>query len=53
MIAINYKNALNNFEKYCNKVNEENKTIVITTENKKNVILLSVDQYSSLLKNKT
>lgn len=35
MIARNYSNVRNNFKKYCDKVNDDCETVIITRKNDK------------------
>lgn len=51
MIAVNYTNARENFKAYCDKVNDEDETIIITRKDNKNVVLISQDEYNNMLQN--
>jgi antitoxin YefM len=49
MDAITYTDLRQNLKTYMDKVIEDNDSIIITRKNRENVILISVDEYNSLL----
>ena len=51
MIAVNYSNIRENLKDYCDKVNENNETVIITRKDNKNVVLISQDEYNNMLNN--
>lgn len=51
MIAANYSNVRENLKSYCDKVNEENETVIITRKDNKNVVLMSQNEYNNMLEN--
>ncbi|MFL0197204.1 type II toxin-antitoxin system Phd/YefM family antitoxin [Clostridium sp. WILCCON 0269] len=51
MIAVNYSNVRENFKTYCDKVNDDAETIIVTRKNNKNVVLMSQDEYNNILEN--
>lgn len=51
MLAVNFSNMRENFKKYCDKVNEDYETIIITRKNNKNVVMISQDEYNNLMEN--
>lgn len=51
MIAANYSNVRENLKSYCDKVNEENETVIITRKDNKNVVLMSQYEYNDMLEN--
>ncbi len=51
MIAANYSNVRENFKSYCDKINDENETVIITRKDNKNVVLMSQNEYNNMLKN--
>ena len=51
MIAVNYTNMRENLKTYCDKVNDEDETIIITRKDNKNVVLISQNEYNNMLKN--
>lgn len=51
MIAVNYTNIRENLKSYCDKVNDEDETIIITRKDNKNVVLISQNEYNNMLEN--
>lgn len=51
MIAVNYTNIRENLKTYCDKVNDDDETIIITRKDNKNVVLLSQNEYNNMLEN--
>lgn len=51
MIAANYSTVRENLKSYCDKVNEENETVIITRKDNKNVVLISQDEYNNMIEN--
>ncbi|SFC37900.1 type II toxin-antitoxin system Phd/YefM family antitoxin [Clostridium uliginosum] len=51
MLAVNYSNARENLKTYCDKVNDNNETVIITRKDNKNVVLISQDEYNNMLEN--
>lgn len=51
MMAVNYTNMRENLKTYCDKVNDEDETIIITRKDNKNVVLISQNEYNNMLKN--
>lgn len=49
MIAANYSTVRENLKSYCDKVNEENETVIVTRKDNKNVILISENEYNNML----
>ena len=49
MNAITYTDLRQNLNTYMDKVIDDNDSIIITRENRDNVVLISYDEYSSLL----
>lgn len=49
MQAVNYSTARNSLKKYCDEANK-GETYIITRKNKKDVVLMSLDQYNELQK---
>ena len=50
MVAINYSTIRSNLKGYCNKATEENETVIVTRKNEKNVVLMSLEKYNSIMK---
>ncbi|MCE5219684.1 MAG: type II toxin-antitoxin system Phd/YefM family antitoxin [Clostridium sp.] len=51
MIAVNYTNVRENLKSYCDKVNDEDETVIITRKDNKNVVLISQNEYNNMLEN--
>lgn len=51
MLAVNYTNIRENLKAYCDKVNDEDETIIITRKDNKNVVLISQNEYNNMLEN--
>jgi antitoxin YefM len=49
MNAITYTDLRQNLKTYMDKVIQDNDPLIITRKNKENVVLISVDEYNSLL----
>ena len=50
MLAVNYSKLRNHLKEYCDKVSEENETVIITRKDEKNVVIISLDEYNSVTK---
>jgi antitoxin YefM len=51
MIAVNYTNVRENLKTYCDQVNDNHETVIITRKDNKNVVLISQNEYSNMLEN--
>ena len=49
MLAINYSAFRSNLKSYCDKVTDENETVIITRKADKNVVLISLEEYNELM----
>ena len=49
MNAVTYSDLRQNLKTYMDKVIQDNAPLIITRKNKKNVILISIDEYNSLI----
>lgn len=49
MIIENYSKVRQNFKKFCDIVAEHEEELIITRERGKNIVLISVDKYNSLV----
>ena len=50
MLAVNYSTIRNNLKSYCDKVTDENETVIVTRKDEKNVVIISLEQYNSMMK---
>ncbi len=51
MLAVNYSTLRNDLKKYCDTVNEDFETIIVTRKNGGNVVILSEAEYNNLNEN--
>ena len=51
MLAVNFTNMRDNFKTYCDKVNDDYETVIITRKDNKNVVMISQDEYNNLMEN--
>lgn len=50
MIAINFTTARNRFKDFCDKVTDEDETVIVTRKAGRNVVIISAERYSELEK---
>ena len=50
MLAVNYSNIRKNLKEYCDKATEDDETVIVTRKNEKNVVIMSLEQYNSIMK---
>ena len=50
MLAVNYSTIRSNLKDYCDKATDNNETVIVTRKDEKNVVLISLEQYNSLIK---
>lgn len=50
MLAVNYSTIRNNLKDYCDKATDDSETVIVTRKNEKNVVLMSLEQYNSIMK---
>jgi antitoxin YefM len=51
MIAVNYSNLRGSLKDYCDKINDEFETIIVTRKNNKNIVMISQEEYNNLIEN--
>ncbi|MEG1193883.1 MAG: type II toxin-antitoxin system Phd/YefM family antitoxin [Clostridia bacterium] len=51
MLAVNYSNYRESLKHYCDRVNDEAETLIVTRKAGGNVVMLSEDQYNNLIEN--
>jgi antitoxin YefM len=51
MLAINFSTARENFKAFCDRVNDEIETVVITRKQGGNVVLISEAEYNNIQEN--
>ena len=50
MLAVNYSTIRNRLKDYCDKVTDEQETVIVTRKDEKNVVIISLDEYNLLTK---
>ena len=50
MLAVNYSTIRNNLKEYCDRVTDEYETVIVTRKGEKNVVIISLDEYNSVMK---
>ena len=50
MLAVNYSTIKDNLNDYCAKAAEEDETVIVTRENEKNIVIMSLEQYNGIMK---
>ena len=50
MLAVNYSTIRNNLKEYCDKVTDEYETVIVTRKDEKNVVIISLEEYNSMVK---
>lgn len=50
MLAVSYSTIRSKLKDYCDKATDEMETVIVTRKNEKNVVLMSLEQYNSLMK---
>ncbi|WP_313163249.1 type II toxin-antitoxin system Phd/YefM family antitoxin [Sedimentibacter sp.] len=50
MLAVNYSTIRSKLKDYCDKVTDENETVIVTRKDEKNVVILSLEEYNALMK---
>jgi antitoxin YefM len=50
MLAVNYSTIRNRLKDFCDKVTDEDETVIVTRKDEKNVVLISLEEYNMLIK---
>lgn len=50
MLVVNYSTIRENLKAYCDKVTDDQETIIVTRKNEKNVVIISLDEWNRLQK---
>lgn len=50
MLAVNYSTIRENLKTYCDRVTDNNETVIVTRKSEKNVVIISLDEWNSLQK---
>ncbi len=50
MLAVNYTTLRKNLKYYCDKATDFNEKIIVTRKGEKNIVIISMEEYNSLVK---
>lgn len=50
MLAVNYSTIRKKFKDYCDKVTNDFETVIVTRKDEKNVVIISLEEYNSIMK---
>ncbi len=50
MLAVNYSTIRNNLKDYCDQATDNNKTVIVTRKEEKNVVIISLENYNQLVR---
>ncbi len=50
MLAVNYSTIREHLKAYCDKVTDEQETVIVTRKGEKNVVLISLEEWNALMK---
>lgn len=50
MLAVNYSTIRENLKAYCDRVTDNNETVIVTRKGEKNVVIISLDEWNALQK---
>lgn len=48
MLAVNYSTIRENLKSYCDRVIDENETVIVTRKDEKNVVIISLEEWNDL-----
>lgn len=50
MLAVNYSTIRENLKSYCDRVTDDNETVIVTRKDEKNVVIISLEEWNFLQK---
>jgi antitoxin YefM len=50
MLAVNFSTIRSKLKAYCDKATDDYETVIVTRKDEKNVVIISLEKYNSLLK---
>lgn len=50
MLAVNYSTIRENLKAYCDRVTDDNETVIVTRKGERNVVIISLDEWNALQK---
>ena len=48
MLVVNYSSIRENLKSYCDRVTNDNETVIVTRKDEKNVVIISLEEWNSL-----
>lgn len=48
MLAVNYSTIRGNLKAYCDRVTDDNETVIVTRKDEKNVVIISLEEWNEL-----
>ncbi|MZQ99448.1 MAG: type II toxin-antitoxin system prevent-host-death family antitoxin [Acidaminobacter sp.] len=51
MLAVSYSTLRNHLKDYCDKVCDDNETVIVTRKDEKNVVIISLEDYNNMMEN--
>lgn len=50
MLAVNYSTIREKLKYYCDRVTDENETVIVTRKDEKNVVIISLEEWNAVQK---
>ncbi len=50
MLAVNYSTIRENLKSYCDRVTDDNETVIVTRKDEKNVVIISLEEWNALIR---
>ena len=50
MLAVDYSTIRNNLKSYCDEATDNDETVLVTRDDEKSVVILSLDKYNQIIK---
>jgi len=51
MMTVSYSSLINHLEEYLDKVCDDNETVIVTRNDEKNVVIISLEAYNNMMEN--
>lgn len=51
MLAVNYTDARNKFKALCDRIHNDEETVIVTRKNNENIVMMSLEEYNNLMEN--
>lgn len=49
MLAVNYSTYRSKLKEYCDRVTDDNETVIVTRKSEKNVVVMSLEEYNKMM----